>query len=250
MRTPFIIGNWKMNMDTEKVRDFSEKLKKIDLNENVRAGICAPYIFLKEMLDEFADKNIKIGAQNAHWEDSGAFTGEISAEMLRQIGVNLCIIGHSERREYFGETDDTVNKKLIKLFEKEMIPVLCVGENIDMREAGRHKEVVDKQIKRDLASIDKDKVSKMVIAYEPIWAIGTGKSATPEQAQEMCKHIRSIIGTLYDSDTAGSVTIQYGGSMNPDNVKELMNMPDIDGGLIGGASLDAEKFSKLINFEN
>ena len=216
---------------------------------DVRAAICAPFTQLVALKEAFAGTNVKLGAQNVHFEDEGAFTGEISVEMLKEIGVDYCIIGHSERREYFAETDETVNLKLKKLFSSsEIIPILCVGENLSEREAGNAFDVVEGQLKADLEGIDKADVSKLVIAYEPIWAIGTGKTATPEQAGEMCAHIRNIVEKLYDEDTCDSVIIQYGGSVKPENASEIMNMDEIDGALVGGASLDASKFIKIVNF--
>lgn len=249
IRIPLIAGNWKMYKTTAEARAFAEELSKIYRDTDVRAAICAPFTQLTALKEAFAGTNVKVGAQNVHFEDEGAFTGEISVGMLNEIGVDYCIIGHSERREYFAETDETVNLKLKKLFSSsDIIPILCVGENLDEREAGNAFDVVEGQLKSDLDGIDRGDVSKLVIAYEPIWAIGTGKTATPEQAGEMCAHIRSIIERLYDEDTCDSVIIQYGGSVKPENASEIMNMDEIDGALVGGASLDASKFIKIVNF--
>ena len=249
IRIPFIAGNWKMYKTTAEARAFAEEFSKIYRDTDVRAAICAPFTQLTALKEAFAGTNVKVGAQNVHFEDEGAFTGEISVGMLNEIGVDYCIIGHSERREYFAETDETVNLKLKKLFSSsDIIPILCVGENLDEREAGNAFDVVEGQLKSDLDGIDRRDVSKLVIAYEPIWAIGTGKTATPEQAGEMCAHIRSIIERLYDEDTCDSVIIQYGGSVKPENASEIMNMDEIDGALVGGASLDASKFIKIVNF--
>ena len=249
IRIPFIAGNWKMYKTTAEARAFAEEFSKIYRDTDVRAAICAPFTQLTALKEAFAGTNVKVGAQNVHFEDEGAFTGEISVGMLNEIGVDYCIIGHSERREYFAETDETVNLKLKKLFSSsDIIPILCVGENLDEREAGNAFDVVEGQLKSDLDGIDRGDVSKLVIAYEPIWAIGTGKTATPEQAGEMCAHIRSIIERLYDEDTCDSVIIQYGGSVKPENASEIMNMDEIDGALVGGASLDASKFIKIVNF--
>ncbi|EHO85305.1 triosephosphate isomerase [Eubacterium infirmum F0142] len=249
IRIPLIAGNWKMYKTTAEARAFAEEFSKMYRDTDVRAAICAPFTQLTALKEAFAGTNVKVGAQNVHFEDEGAFTGEISVGMLNEIGVDYCIIGHSERREYFAETDETVNLKLKKLFSSsDIIPILCVGENLDEREAGNAFDVVEGQLKSDLDGIDRGDVSKLVIAYEPIWAIGTGKTATPEQAGEMCAHIRSIIERLYDEDTCDSVIIQYGGSVKPENASEIMNMDEIDGALVGGASLDASKFIKIVNF--
>ena len=246
---PLIAGNWKMYKTTAEAKAFAEEFSKLYKDTDVRAAICAPFTQLVALKEAFAGTNVKLGAQNVHFEDEGAFTGEISVEMLKEIGVDYCIIGHSERREYFAETDETVNLKLKKLFSSsEIIPILCVGENLSEREAGNAFDVVEGQLKADLEGIDKADVSKLVIAYEPIWAIGTGKTATPEQAGEMCAHIRNIVEKLYDEDTCDSVIIQYGGSVKPENASEIMNMDEIDGALVGGASLDASKFIKIVNF--
>lgn len=249
IRIPLIAGNWKMYKTTAEARAFAEEFSKMYRDTDVRAAICAPFTQLTALKEAFAGTNVKVGAQNVHFEDEGAFTGEISVGMLNEIGVDYCIIGHSERREYFAETDETVNLKLKKLFSSsDIIPILCVGENLDEREAGNAFDVVEGQLKSDLDGIDRGDISKLVIAYEPIWAIGTGKTATPEQAGEMCAHIRSIIERLYDEDTCDSVIIQYGGSVKPENASEIMNMDEIDGALVGGASLDASKFIKIVNF--
>lgn len=249
IRIPLIAGNWKMYKTTAEAKAFAEEFSKLYKDTDVRAAICAPFTQLVALKEAFAGTNVRLGAQNVHFEDEGAFTGEISVKMLKEIGVDYCIIGHSERREYFAETDETVNLKLKKLFSSsEIIPILCVGENLSEREAGNAFDVVEGQLKAGLEGIDKADVSKLVIAYEPIWAIGTGKTATPEQAGEMCAHIRNIVEKLYDEDTCDSVIIQYGGSVKPENASEIMNMDEIDGALVGGASLDASKFIKIVNF--
>lgn len=248
MRIPFIAGNWKMNMSGRDAVEFAEKFKALYQGTDVRTAICAPYVHLELLVEAFDETDIKVGAENVHWEDSGAYTGEVSAPMLEEIGIDYCIVGHSERRQYFNETDETVNLKLKKLFSTSITPILCVGEKLEEREAGREEEVVGGQIRKDLDGLTPEQVRKLVVAYEPIWAIGTGKTATPEQANEMCGFIRDTISDICGEDTADEVIIQYGGSMNPDNATELMNQPEIDGGLIGGASLDAEKFMKVIDF--
>lgn len=248
MRLPFIAGNWKMNKTRKEALEFAEKFKGLYRETDVRTAICAPYVHLSALKEVFAGTKIKVGAQNVHFEPAGAFTGEVSVAMLEEIGVDFCIIGHSERRQYFGETDETVNKKLHALSGTSIIPILCVGEVLAQRDEGVEKEVVEKQVRLALSGISSDDAGNMVIAYEPVWAIGTGRTATARQAEEMCCHIRDIISELYDDDVACRVTIQYGGSMKPDNVTELMNMENIDGGLVGGASLSADDFMKMIDF--
>lgn len=249
MRIPFIAGNWKMFKTKKEAKEFAEEFKAIYKDTDVRTAICAPFTQLDTLKEAFAGTSIGVGAQNVHFEDEGAFTGEVSLPMLKEIGVDYCVIGHSERRQYFGETDETVNLKLKKLLnESDITPILCVGENLEQREAGQEAAVVEGQIKADLEGIEAEKVAKLVIAYEPIWAIGTGRTASPEQAGEMCEMIRKCIEKLYDEDTCDQVIIQYGGSVKPENATEIMNMPEIDGALVGGASLVPEKFMGIINF--
>lgn len=249
MRTPFIAGNWKMNMTAAEAEVFCNELKDLYKKEGeVKTAICAPFVRLAELVEYFKGTEIKVGAQNCHFEDSGAFTGEVSVPMLEELGIDYCIIGHSERREYFAETDETVNKKLLRLFDSSILPILCVGEKLEERDAGKEKDVVGAQIKKDLEGLTADNVKALTIAYEPIWAIGTGRTASPEQAEEMCGYIRSVIAEMYDDETAQAVTIQYGGSMKPANASDLMAMEDIDGGLIGGASLKAQDFNQIIEF--
>lgn len=249
MRIPFIAGNWKMFKTNKEALEFAEEFKKLYKDTDVKTAICAPFTQLETLKKAFAGTAIGVGAQNVHFEDEGAFTGEISLPMLKEIGVDYCVIGHSERRQYFAETDETVNLKLKKLLdESDITPILCVGENLEQREAGKETEIVENQIKADLAGIAADKVSRMVIAYEPIWAIGTGKTATAEQAGEMCAVIRSVIEKLYDEDTCDQVIIQYGGSVKPANATEIMNMGEVDGALVGGASLKPDTFMGIINF--
>lgn len=249
IRIPFIAGNWKMFKTKKEALEFAEAFKKLYRDTDIKTAICAPFTQLDTLKDAFAGTNIGVGAQNVYFEDEGAYTGEISVEMLKEIGVEYCIVGHSERRQYFSETDETVNKKVKKLFsESEIIPILCVGENLEQREAGKEAEIVSKQIKADLLGLSGTDVSKLVIAYEPVWAIGTGKTASPAQAEEMCELIRKNIEELYDEDICDRVTIQYGGSVKPENATEIMNMDEIDGALVGGASLVPEKFMGIINF--
>ena len=248
MRLPFIAGNWKMFKTAGQAKDFAGEFKKLYGGTDVKTAICAPFTDLRVLVEEFKGTTIGVGAQNVHFEDNGAFTGEISVEMLQEIGVDYCIIGHSERRQYFNETDETVNKKLKKLFETEITPIMCVGELLEERDAKKEFEVVERQLTEGLKDIPAGDVSKLVIAYEPVWAIGTGRTATPEQANEMCGYIRDTIEKLYDDVTADEVVIQYGGSVKPANATEIMNMPEIDGALVGGASLKAEDFIQIIDF--
>ncbi len=248
MRKPVIAGNWKMNKTLEEAVDFAEDLKKIKLDENIEIIICAPYLDLKELVKQFDGKAVQIGAQNFHYEDKGAFTGEISAPMLKEIGVSHVIIGHSERRQYFNETDESVNKKLQKAIESHLTPIVCVGESLEERENGLTNKVIEKQIKAGFHGVGAKSLKNIIIAYEPVWAIGTGKTATKEQANEVCKFIRNLIKELYSSTEAEQIRIQYGGSVKPTNIKEFLEEKDIDGALIGGASLDAGEFASMVNF--
>ncbi|WP_027398220.1 triose-phosphate isomerase [Anaerovorax odorimutans] len=248
MRKPFIMGNWKMFKTTKEAVSFAKEFKSLYHKSDVKVGICAPFTQLAALSDEFYGTGIVVGAQNMHFEESGAFTGEISADMLNEMDIEYCIIGHSERRQYFNETDDTVNKKLHTAFKHNIIPILCVGEVLAQREAGQEFNVVKSQLKGALLNLSAEFVSKIVIAYEPVWAIGTGKTATPEQANEMCGYIRTVIEELYGDDVSENVIIQYGGSVKPGNATELMNMEEIDGALVGGASLKPADFMQIINF--
>ncbi|PKM85203.1 MAG: triose-phosphate isomerase [Firmicutes bacterium HGW-Firmicutes-11] len=248
MRKPFIAGNWKMFKTTKEALDFAVQFLEIYKPSDVKVAICAPFTQLSALSEAFRGTGIKIGAQNMHFEENGAYTGEISAAMLKEIGVDYCIIGHSERRQYFNETDETVNKKLHKAFEHEILPILCVGEVLEERDAGRAMEVVERQMKAALLGLATEQVELLTVAYEPVWAIGTGRTATPEQADEMCGHIRSIIEELTSEETADKVVIQYGGSVKPDNATELMDMYEIDGALVGGASLKPVDFLAIIDF--
>ncbi|MCH5146834.1 MAG: triose-phosphate isomerase [Clostridiales bacterium] len=245
-RKPFIAGNWKMNMTAASGKKLIEELKPLVKNANCDVALCVPAILIPEMVKAAKGSNIKIGAENIHWAPSGAFTGEISAEMLKEYGVEYAIIGHSERRQYFGETDETVNKRLHAALNAGITPIVCVGETLSERENGTTNEVLDRQLSVGLAGVED--IKKIVIAYEPVWAIGTGKTATDEQAQETIAHIRKKIGELFCPNCAQKVIIQYGGSMNAKNCKGLMAQPDIDGGLIGGASLKID-FATIVNFD-
>ena len=248
MRIPFIAGNWKMFKTKAEAIAFAEEFRELYKDTDVQTAICAPFTNLEALKEAFAGTEIKVGAQNVHFADEGAFTGEISVSMLEEIGVDFCIVGHSERRKYFGETDETVNKKLKKLFEGPIRPILCVGESLEERDADKAFDVVGGQIKADLEGIDAADVKKLVIAYEPIWAIGTGRTATPDQAEEMCAFIRKTLIELYGEEVSDEVIIQYGGSVKPANATEIMNMDEIDGALVGGASLKPEDFMEIIDF--
>lgn len=248
MRIPFIAGNWKMFKTKAEAIAFAEEFRELYKDTDVQTAICAPFTNLEALKEAFAGTEIKVGAQNVHFADEGAFTGEISVSMLEEIGVDFCIVGHSERRQYFGETDETVNKKLKKLFEGPIRPILCVGESLEERDADKAFDVVGGQIKADLEGIDAADVKKMVIAYEPIWAIGTGRTATPDQAEEMCAFIRKTLIELYGEEVSDEVIIQYGGSVKPANATEIMNMDEIDGALVGGASLKPKDFMEIIDF--
>ena len=248
MRKPFIAGNWKMYKTAAAAEEFAAEFKKIYTPSDVRVAIAAPYTQLWALKKAFEGTGIGLAAQNMHWEDEGAFTGEISAPMLREIGVDYCIIGHSERRQYFAETDETVNKKVRKALSAGILPILCCGEALETRDAGKEKEFVEGQIRADFAEIPAEDAKKITVAYEPIWAIGTGRTATPEQAQDMCAYIRSVLAELYGEDISEEITIQYGGSVKPANASELMNQEDIDGALVGGASLKPADFLEIVHF--
>lgn len=248
MRTPFIAGNWKMFKTTKEAKKFADEFKKIYKASDVRVAIAAPYTQLETLVKAFKGTGIGVGAQNMHWEDEGAFTGEISAPMLKEIGITYCVIGHSERRQYFKETDATVNKKLMKALSCDILPILCVGESLKTREAKEQNAFVEKQIVADFKGISAEDAKKITVAYEPIWAIGTGKTATPKEAQQMCAHIRKVLKKLYGGEVSEEITIQYGGSVKPANASELMNQEDIDGALVGGASLKPQDFLEIVHF--
>ena len=248
MRRKVIAGNWKMNMLPNEAIEFIEKLTPLVKNTENEAILCVPYTDLFYCLMNVQGTNIKIGAQNMHWEEKGAYTGEISGKMLKSIGVEYVIIGHSERRQYFAETDETVNKKIKAAFENGLKPIVCVGETLEQRENGETVKIITDQIQKALDGLTKEQVEKTIIAYEPIWAIGTGKTATKEEANEAIKEIRNKIKEIYGEDVANEVIIQYGGSVKSSNAKEIFGMSDIDGGLIGGASLKPEEFEKIVNY--
>lgn len=250
-RKTIIAGNWKMNKLVCDTKSYAEELKSIfPKGKWCTVVLCVPFIDIPAALRYFKDTKVAIGAQNVHYESSGAYTGEVSAEMLKTAGVKYVIIGHSERRQYFGETDILVNKKMHAALAAGLYPIVCVGESLEQRELGVTMEFIASQVKTALAGVPASQMRHVVIAYEPIWAIGTGKNATAEQAGEVCRAIRTIIRKQYGARTARAVTIQYGGSMNPKNAAELLAQPDIDGGLIGSASLSPADFVAIINAAN
>ena len=246
MRKPIIAGNWKMNNTASSGVALVNALKPLVANADCDVVECVPAIQIPAISEAVKGSNIKVGAENMHWAEKGAFTGEISADMLKEYGVEYVIIGHSERRQYFGETDETVNKRTLAVLNAGMTPIVCVGEKLEERENGTTEAVLDKQLTVGLAGVED--IKKVVIAYEPVWAIGTGKTATDEQANETIGYIRKKLGELFCPCCAQEVRIQYGGSMNAKNCKGLMAQPEIDGGLIGGASLKSEDFSVIVNY--
>ena len=249
-RRPIIAGNWKMNMTRAQATELITALKPLVKDAKAEVVICVPYTDIDTAVALCKGSNIKVGAENVAWAEKGAFTGEISADMLLELGTEYVIIGHSERRQYFGETDASVNARLKTALAKGLKPIVCVGESLEQRELGVTMDLISYQVKAALAGVPAEKMRHVVIAYEPIWAIGTGKTATAEQAGEVCEAIRAVIRKLYGARVARSVTIQYGGSMNPKNAAELLAQPDVDGGLIGGASLKPDQFGEIINAAN
>lgn len=247
MRKPIIAGNWKMHKTIAEALEFVNEVKDRVNNDKVEAVICAPFTLIKDLKQATKGTNIKIGAQNMHFEEKGAFTGEISPLMLKELDMDYVVIGHSERRQYFNETDETVNKKVLKALEVGIDPILCVGETLEEREAGNTKDVCKVQVEKALENVSKEDLAKVVIAYEPVWAIGTGKTATSEDANDVIAYIREVVANLY-GELANEVRIQYGGSVKPSNVAEIMNQSDIDGALVGGASLEANDYVELVNF--
>ena len=247
MRKPIIAVNWKMHKTIAEALEFVNEVKDRVNNDKVEAVICAPFTLLKDLKQATKGTNIKIGAQNMHFEEKGAFTGEISPLMLKELDMDYVVIGHSERRQYFNETDETVNKKVLKALEVGIDPILCVGETLEEREAGNTKDVCKVQVEKALENVSKEDLAKVVIAYEPVWAIGTGKTATSEDANDVIAYIREVVANLY-GELANEVRIQYGGSVKPSNVAEIMNQSDIDGALVGGASLEANDYVELVNF--
>ncbi len=246
-RRKIVAGNWKMNMTPSQAVALCEELKDVVKSDSVDVVYCVPAIDIVPVVEAVKGTNVEVGAENMYFEEKGAYTGEISAEMLVDAGVKYVIIGHSERRDYFKEDDALLNKKVKKAFEAGLTPILCCGETLEQREMGVTMDWIRLQIKSDLVGVTADQVKEMVIAYEPIWAIGTGKTATTEQAQEVCKGVRDCIAEMYDEATAQAVRIQYGGSVNAGNAAELFAQPDIDGGLVGGASLKKD-FGSIVNY--
>ena len=247
MRKKVIAGNWKMNMLPNEAIAFIEQITPMVKDTENEVILCVPYIDLFYSLLSAQKTNIKIGAQNMHFEEKGAFTGEITPLMLKELDMDYVVIGHSERRQYFNETNETVNKKVLKALEVGIDPILCVGETLEEREAGNTKDVCKVQVEKALENVSKEDLAKVVIAYEPVWAIGTGKTATSEDANDVIAYIREVVANLY-KELANEVRIQYGGSVKPSNVAEIMNQSDIDGALVGGASLEANDYVKLVNF--
>lgn len=251
VRTPIIAGNWKMNMNPEQTAEFVKAVKdKLPKATEVESVIAAPAVDLPALLENAKGSELKVAAENCYFEDEGAFTGETSPKVVKEMGVDYVIIGHSERRDYFHETDEDINKKAHAIFNNGMTPIVCCGESLETREAGKAEEWVEAQVKAALKDLTAEQVSNLVIAYEPIWAIGTGKTATSDQAEEICAVVRKTVADLYDQGVADKVRIQYGGSVKPANVKELMAKPNIDGGLVGGASLVPESYLELVNFND
>ncbi|MDO4747776.1 MAG: triose-phosphate isomerase [Eubacteriales bacterium] len=246
VRKAIIAGNWKMNKTPNEAKELLTQITPLVKDADCDVIACVPYVDLQTALDATQGTNVKIGAENCHWEKSGAFTGEISAEMLKAMGIEYVIIGHSERRQYFGETDVTVNKRVRAALDAGLTVILCVGELLSEREQGITAETVSLQTKVALQGVSAEELSKIVIAYEPVWAIGTGLTATADQAEEVCAIIRNVLADLYCEKCAQAVTIQYGGSMNDANAAELLSKENVDGGLIGGASLVAEKFAAIV----
>lgn len=247
MRKPIIAGNWKMHKTLTEAKKFIEDVNGlVPSSDKVESVVCAPALFLGQLVEAVKNSDLKIGAQNMHFEENGAFTGEISPKALEDIGVNYVIIGHSERREMFNETDESVNKKTLAAFKYNLIPIVCCGETLEQRENGETNQLVATQVTKALEGLTEDQLKQTVIAYEPIWAIGTGKSSTAEDANEVCAHIRKVVAESFSPEVAEAVRIQYGGSVKPGNIKEYMAQSDIDGALVGGASLETDSFLQLL----
>ncbi|MDR1392294.1 MAG: triose-phosphate isomerase [Clostridiales bacterium] len=251
MRNKIIVGNWKMNNSSSESLELVKKINDLVVwKSDVEVVVCPPSVYIATTVKEIKGIKgcqIKVGAQNGHFESKGAFTGEISCAMLIDVGVEYVVVGHSERRQYFGETDEVVNKRALCAIKSGLTPIVCVGETLAERENSITEEIIRKQVKLILNGISENEIEKVIIAYEPIWAIGTGKTATNEQANEVCKSIRNLVYELYGEKVSEAIRIQYGGSMNGENARELLSQSEIDGGLVGGASLKAEEFSKIVN---
>jgi triosephosphate isomerase len=250
MRTPIMAGNWKMYKTAREAVDFVTRLQKElgDVKET-EVVVAPPFVALAPVAERLSGTAIALAAQDCYWEEEGAYTGEVSPPMLRDVGCRYVIIGHSERRAYFGETDETVNKKVYALLSHDLHPIVCVGESLEERERGDTVQIVERQVKEGLKGLDETAIRAVVIAYEPLWAIGTGKTATPEQAQEVHAFIRGLVSSIFNPAVAEEIRIQYGGSVKPDNVDELMAQADIDGALVGGASLKVDAFARIVRFE-
>ncbi|MBI1870095.1 MAG: triose-phosphate isomerase [Chlamydiae bacterium] len=250
MRIPIIAGNWKMNKTLREALEFSEKLKKelAKLTDRI-CLICPPFTALASVGEILKGSNIELGSQNIFWEANGAFTGEISGSMIKDAGASYCIIGHSERRKILGETDEMVHRKVKKALSDGLLPIVCVGETLEEREKNLTFDLIRTQVTQGLKGLEKQEISKCVVAYEPVWAIGTGRNATPQQAEEVHAHIRKIVKEFFGSDIADKIRIQYGGSVTLKNIDELMREPNIDGALVGGASLDVTSFARIVNFK-
>lgn len=249
MRKPIIAGNWKMFKTAAETKEFFENLKPLVKDAKAEVLVCPPFTSLETAANASQGTNIMVGSQNMHWEEEGAFTGEIAPGMLTALGITYTIIGHSERRQYFGETDEAVNKKVKAALKHGLLPIVCVGESLEEREQGISKDVCRRQVEQGLVGIESSEAAKLVVAYEPIWAIGTGKTASAADAQEVIGYIRQVLGEMFGQETAGKIRIQYGGSVKPANIKELMAQPDIDGALVGGASLQPDSFAAIVNFD-
>ena len=249
MRKPIIAGNWKMNKtNSEAVQFIRELLPLLPADNNVEKVVCPPATALALAIEECKGTYLQVGAQNVHWEESGAFTGEVSPVMLKEMGVTYCIIGHSERRAMFGDTDDTVNKKAKAILAAGLRPIVCIGESLEQKEAGSTFKICESQVAKALEDIEPKEAEELVIAYEPIWAIGTGRSASSDDAQEVIAHIRKTLAQVLNNQAAAEIRIQYGGSVKPENIASFMEKEDIDGALVGGASLKAHSFGKLIEY--
>ncbi len=249
MRKPFVAGNWKMNMLADSSANLAKELAENLPNGNVEVAICPPFVYLTTVKQAINSSQIKLGAQNAYFEPKGAFTGEISCQMLKDVGCEYVILGHSERRHILGEDNVIINKKIISAIETGLKPILCVGELLEERDAGKTEDVIRVQLQEGLANLDAQALENLVIAYEPVWAIGTGRTATPEQAQDVHKFIRNWLSEKFGQDFADNCVIQYGGSVKANNAESLMSQPDVDGALVGGASLKAEDFARIVKFK-
>lgn len=248
MRKPIIAGNWKMHKTRGEAVALVKALKPLVAGAACEVVVCPPFTALTAVAEEIAGSNIVLGAQNMHWEKEGAFTGEVSPGMLKDVGVKYVILGHSERRQYFAETNETVNLKVKAAFAYGLVPIVCVGETLTEREAGKTEEVLEDQVRNSLAGLTENEAAELVVAYEPVWAIGTGRTASEGDAQASIAFIRRLLADMYGEDTAARVRIQYGGSVKPENIAGLMAQPDIDGALVGGASLQAESFAAIVNY--